>query len=50
MTEWMVYFGSGFLAAALFVLAMVPLVHSRAVRLTERQFAEIRAGREEPLA
>ncbi len=44
MVEWIVCFASGFLAAALVVLAVVPLVHGRAVRLTERQFAEMRAG------
>jgi hypothetical protein len=45
MIERILYFGSGFLAAALIVLAVMPLVHGRAVRLTERRFsAETRVG------
>jgi hypothetical protein len=37
MTESIMYFGIGFLAAALFGLLFVPLVHNRAVRLTTRR-------------
>jgi hypothetical protein len=34
MTESIMYFGIGFLAAALFGLLFVPLVRNRAVRLS----------------
>ena len=37
MIESMMYFGIGFLFAALSVLVVVPLVHGRAVRLTTRR-------------
>src|SRR6266705_2639876 len=37
MIELIMYFGMGFLFAALSVLVVVPLVHGRAVRLTTRQ-------------
>ena len=37
MSESIMYFGIGFLAAALFGLLFVPLVHNRAVRLTTRR-------------
>jgi chromosome segregation ATPase len=37
MNESIAYFGIGFLAAALFALLFVPLVHNRAVRLTTRR-------------
>ncbi len=37
MIESIMYFGIGFLFAALSVLAVVPLVHGRAVRLTTRR-------------
>ncbi len=37
MIESMMYFGIGFLFAALSVLVVVPLVHGRAVRLTRRR-------------
>jgi len=52
MIEPVMYFGIGFLVAALLGLLFVPLVHNRAVRLTMRRLeaatplsiAEIRAG------
>ncbi len=55
MIEPIMYFGIGFLAAALFGLLFVPLVHSRAVRLTMRRLeaatpvsiAEIRADKDQ---
>ena len=37
MIESIMYFGIGFLSAALSVLVVVPLVHGRAVRLTTRR-------------
>ncbi|HMA58315.1 MAG TPA: hypothetical protein VKP52_16595 [Pseudolabrys sp.] len=37
MIETIMYFGLGFLVAALSVLVVVPLVHGRAVRLTVRR-------------
>ena len=37
MIESIMYFGIGFLSAALSVLVVVPAVHGRAVRLTNRQ-------------
>jgi chromosome segregation ATPase len=37
MSESIMYFGIGFLAAALFGLLFVPLLHNRAVRLTTRR-------------
>ena len=37
MIESIMYFGIGFLIAALFGLAVTPLVHNRAVRLTRRR-------------
>lgn len=53
MIESIMYFGIGFLAATLLGLLFIPLVHSRAVRLTMRQLeasspslAEIRADRD----
>ena len=55
MVEPMMYFGIGFLVAALFGLMFVPLVHNRAVRLTMRRLeaatpltiAEIRADKDQ---
>jgi chromosome segregation ATPase len=55
MVEPMMYFGIGFLVAALLVLLFVPLVHNRAVRLTMRRLeaatpmtiAEIRADKDQ---
>ncbi len=55
MVESIMYFGIGFLVAALFVLLFVPLVHNRAVRLTMRRLeaatpltmAEIRADKDQ---
>src|ERR1700752_4421464 len=55
MVEPAMYFGIGFLAAALFALLFVPLVHNRAVRLTMRRLeaatpltiAEIRADKDQ---
>jgi chromosome segregation ATPase len=55
MVEPIMYFGIGFLVAALFVLLVVPLVHNRAVRLTMRRLeaatpmtiAEIRADKDQ---
>src|SRR6266702_2627953 len=53
MIESIMYFGIGFLFAALSVLVVVPLVHGRAVRLTTRRLegaipskAEILAGKD----
>ena len=54
MIESIMYFGIGFLFAALSVLVVVPAVHGRAVRLTNRQLereippsmAEILAGKD----
>lgn len=37
MIESIMYFGIGFLLAALVAVALIPLVHSRAVRLTIRR-------------
>ncbi len=37
MIEPMMYFGIGFLVAALIGVAVMPLIHARAVRLTERR-------------
>src|ERR1017187_7148335 len=55
MVEPIMYFGIGFLVAALLGLMFVPLVHSRAVRLTMRRLeaatplsiAEIRADKDQ---
>jgi len=55
MVEPVMYFGIGFLVAALLVLLFVPLVHNRAVRLTMRRLeaatplsiAEIRADKDQ---
>jgi len=55
MVEPIMYFGIGFLVAALFGLMFVPLVHNRAVRLTMRRLeaatpltlAEIRADKDQ---
>ncbi len=55
MVEPIMYFGIGFLVAALFALLFVPLVHNRAVRLTMRRLeaatpmtiAEIRADKDQ---
>ena len=55
MTEPVIYFGIGFLVAALLGLLFVPLVHNRAVRLTMRRLeaatplsvAEIRADKDQ---
>ncbi len=55
MIEPIMYFGIGFLVAALFGLLFVPLVHERAVRLTMRRLeaatplsiAEIRADKDQ---
>jgi len=55
MIEPIMYFGIGFLVAALFGLLFVPLVHNRAVRLTMRRLeaatplsiAEIRADKDQ---
>jgi chorismate mutase len=55
MIEPVMYFGIGFLVAALLALLFVPLVHSRAVRLTMRRLeaatplsiAEIRADKDQ---
>ncbi len=55
MVEPTMYFGIGFLVAALFALLFVPLVHNRAVRLTMRRLeaatplslAEIRADKDQ---
>src|SRR5262245_43195821 len=38
--ESIMYFGIGFLVAALIALAIIPLVHSRAVRLTVRRLED----------
>ena len=40
MIESIMYLGIGFLAASISVLAVVPIVHTRAVRLTSRQLAD----------
>ena len=37
MIEWVMYFGIGFLAAALLGLLLLPAVHNRAVRLTMKR-------------
>src|SRR5215469_9657284 len=37
MTEWLMNFGTGFLAATLLGLLFLPAVHNRAVRLTMRR-------------
>ena len=55
MVEPMMYFGIGFLAAALLAVLFIPLVHNRAVRLTTRRLdaamplsiAEIRADKDQ---
>ena len=55
MVEPIMYFGIGFLVAALFALMFFPLVHNRAVRLTMRRLeaatpltiAEIRADKDQ---
>src|SRR5271155_6110502 len=55
MIEPVMYFGIGFLAAALLGLLFIPLVHGRAVRLTMRRLeaatplsiAEIRADKDQ---
>jgi chromosome segregation ATPase len=55
MVEPIMYFGIGFLVAALFGLMFIPLVHNRAVRLTMRRLeaatplsiAEIRADKDQ---
>jgi chromosome segregation ATPase len=55
MVEPIMYFGIGFLVAALLALMFIPLVHSRAVRLTMRRLeaatpltmAEIRADKDQ---
>jgi chromosome segregation ATPase len=55
MIEPVIYFGIGFLAAALLGLLFIPLVHNRAVRLTQRRLeaatplsiAEIRADKDQ---
>jgi chromosome segregation ATPase len=55
MVEPMMYFGIGFLVAALFALLFIPLVHHRAVRLTMRRMeaatplsvSEIRADKDQ---
>jgi hypothetical protein len=41
MIESIMYLGIGFLAASISVLAVVPIVHTRAVRLTRRQLADM---------
>ena len=54
MIESMMYMGIGFLCAALIAVAVLPLVHDRAVRLTTRRLRatlpqsikEIQAGRD----
>lgn len=40
MIESIMYLGIGFLAASISVLAVVPIVHHRAVRLTTRKIAD----------
>src|SRR6478736_5149897 len=40
MIESIMYLGIGFLAASISVLAVVPIVHTRAVRLTTRQLVD----------
>ena len=55
MIEPIMFFGIGFLAASLFGLVLIPLVHSRAVRLTRRRLeaatpismAEIQADKDQ---
>jgi chromosome segregation ATPase len=55
MIEWVMFFGIGFLVAALLGLLFVPLVHNRAVRLTMKRLeastplsiAEIRADKDQ---
>jgi chromosome segregation ATPase len=55
MIEPVMYFGIGFLVAALFALLLLPLVHNRAVRLTMKRLeaatplsiAEIRADKDQ---
>ena len=54
MIEAIMYFGIGFLLATLVAVALIPFVHSRAVRLTTRRLetfipqsmAEIQAGKD----
>jgi hypothetical protein len=40
MIESMMYFGFGFLFATLIAVALIPFVHSRAVRLTMRRLED----------
>lgn len=40
MVEWLMLLGIGFLAGCVAILAFVPLVHQRAVRLTMRNLVE----------
>jgi hypothetical protein len=55
MVEQIMYIGIGFLAAGLFVIGIIPLVHARAVRLTIRRLealtplsmAEIQADKDQ---
>jgi chromosome segregation ATPase len=55
MIEWVMYFGIGFLAAALLGLLFIPAIHNRAVRLTMKRMeastplsiAEIRADKDQ---
>ena len=55
MVEPIMYFGIGFLVAALLTIGFVPLVHNRAIRLTERRLeaatpvsiAEIQADKDQ---
>src|SRR5437868_13764812 len=55
MIEPIMYIGIGFIAAALLVLSVIPLVHARAVRLTMRRLealtplsmAEIQADKDQ---
>jgi hypothetical protein len=54
MLEWMMLVGIGFLTGALVTVTIIPLVHHRAVRLTERRclaatpvsFAEVQAEKD----
>jgi chromosome segregation ATPase len=40
MIEWMMFFGGGFLAAALLAIMLLSVIHQRAVRLTRRRFED----------
>ncbi|MGA7387493.1 MAG: hypothetical protein WBW99_06110 [Pseudolabrys sp.] len=40
MIEWIMYFGIGFLFAALIGVVVIPLIHARAVRLTIRRLED----------